>query len=265
MVLTHQLAHQPVGEIIEIVQPLAQIRIGLPQHARAGVRLHALGRGFRGQAAHHRLAHLAHPAAVIGEHAIGFEHVAMLAAIAHVAVVDQHVEVGAHGVDRGIEPFQFALHVVGDEVGNDDARLMQHDMAERDALRQRHAVGMQRAAHRRLRARLGERRQFAGGDHLGEHHRRGLQRLLFLLGVGAPRPVLHHHHAERVAGAQDRHAEEGVIGLFAGFRPVGEGRMGLGVGQVDGVGLGRHQADQALFGVEHGLVDRLPVQTLGGV
>ena len=43
-------AHQPVGEIVEIVQPLAQIGVGGAQHAGAGVGLHALDAGLGGQA-----------------------------------------------------------------------------------------------------------------------------------------------------------------------------------------------------------------------
>ena len=46
-----QDAQQAVGEIVEIVQPLAQYGIGLAQHARAGVVLHALDRRLGGQAA----------------------------------------------------------------------------------------------------------------------------------------------------------------------------------------------------------------------
>ena len=111
----------------------------------------------------------------------------------------------------------------------------------------------------------GDGGELARGDHLGEHHRGGLQRLLFLLGIGAPRPVLHHQHAERVAGAQHRHAEEGVVDLFAGLRPVGEGRMALGFREVDRVGLAGDQADQALVRAQHGLVHRLLVQAFGGV
>ena len=107
-------------------------------------------------------------------------------------------------------------------------------------------VEMQRVARGRLGAGLGERGQLARGDHLGQHHGGGLQRLFFLLGIGAARAVLHHQHAERVAGAQDRHAEEGVVDFFAGFRPEREGRVGLRVRQVDRVGFARDQADQAL-------------------
>ena len=34
----HQLAQQPVGEVVEIVQPVAQERIGLPRHAARACR-----------------------------------------------------------------------------------------------------------------------------------------------------------------------------------------------------------------------------------
>ena len=46
----HQLPHQPVGKIVEIVQPLAQVRVGRPHHARAGVGLNPLDAGFGGEA-----------------------------------------------------------------------------------------------------------------------------------------------------------------------------------------------------------------------
>ena len=265
VVLAHQDAHQPVGEIVEIVQAVAQIRVGGAQHARAGIGLHALDAGLGGQAGRHRLANPVQPALVVGEHAVGFEHVAMLAAVGEVAVLDQPVEIGAQGGDGGVESLQLARHVVGDDIGDDHARLVQHDMAERDTVRQRRAGQMHRVAGGRFGAGAGERGQLARRDHLGEHHRRGLQRLFFFLGVGAARAVLHHQHAERVARAQDRHAEEGVVDFFAGFRPEREGRMGLRVRQVDRVGLARHQADQALVGLQHGLVDGFALQAFGGV
>ena len=131
--------HQPVGEIVEIVQPFAQIGIGDAQHAGAGVGLHALDRGFRGQAGHHRLVEPVQPAAVVGEHAIGFEHVAVLAAVGDLAALEQDVEIGAHGLDRGFQALHLFRHVVGDEIGDDDARLVQHHVAERDAVVERHA------------------------------------------------------------------------------------------------------------------------------
>ena len=265
VILPHQHPHQPVGEIVEVVQAVAQVRVGGAQHARAGIRLHAFDAGLGGEAGHHRLAHLVQPALVVAEHAVGFEHLAMLAAVRHVAVLEHAVEVGAECGDSRIQPLELARHVVGDDIGDDDARLVQHHMAERDAVRERGARNMQRVARDRLGARAGDRRQFARGDHLGEHHRRGLQRLFFLLGIGAAGAVLHHQHAERIARAQHRHAEERVVDFFAGFRAEREGRVRLRVRQVDRIGLARHQADKAFVGLQHGLMDGLALQALGGV
>ncbi len=95
VVLADQLAHQAEAEVFEIVQAIAQIRIGRAQHARAGVGLHALDRGFRGEAGGDRLMQLVRPALVVGEHAVGFQHVAMLAAVGDVAALQHAVEIGA--------------------------------------------------------------------------------------------------------------------------------------------------------------------------
>ena len=94
VVVADEQAHQAVGEIVEVVQAIAQIWIGRAQHARAGIGLHAFDAGLGGQAGHHRLVDLVKPAVVVGEHAIGFEHVAMLAALDHVAVFEHFVEIG---------------------------------------------------------------------------------------------------------------------------------------------------------------------------
>jgi hypothetical protein len=191
------------------VQPHAQIRIGGAQHARAGIRLHALDGGLGGQTRHHRLIEAVRPAAVVGEHAVGFEHVAVLAAVGELAAFEQHVEVGAQRLDRRFEAPELLRHVIGDEIGDDDARLVQHDVAERDAVVERRSAQVQRPSRSRLgRARARQRGDSPRGDHLGEHHSGGLQRLLFLLGIGAPRPVLHHQHASVLPGAQHRHAEK---------------------------------------------------------
>ena len=50
-----QDAQQAVGQIVEVAQPLAPERIGLTQHARPRLVLHALDRGLGRQAALHRL------------------------------------------------------------------------------------------------------------------------------------------------------------------------------------------------------------------
>jgi hypothetical protein len=201
----------------------------------------------------------------LGEHAIGFQHLAVLAAFGDVAALQHAVEVGAQIGQRGVEPLDFLRQVLGDVVGDDDARLMQHDMAERDAVRQHRAGLVQRMPRRGLGAGLGQRGKLAGRDHLRQHHGGGLQRLDLFLDIGPLGAVLHDKHAERVAGAQDRHAEERVVGLFAGLRAVGEGGMVLRVGQIQRRRLAGDQADQALMRAQHGAVHRVAVQTFGGI
>ena len=246
-----QLAHEAVGEIVEIVQALAQVRVGLAHHAGAVVGLHTLHRGLGGQARGHRLVHLVHPAAIMGEHAVGFQNFAMFAAVGDVAPLQHHVEVGAQRIERGIEALQFLLRIVGDQLGDDHARLVQHHMAEPDAVGDREAFELQRPVRGRLEAGLGERGQFSRRDGLGEHHRGGLQRFFLVLRIRARGAVLHHQHAERIAGAQDRDAEERVVDFFAGLRAEREGRMVLGVGQVERLRLARHQADEAFVLAQH--------------
>ena len=153
-----QLAHQPVGEIVEIVQPLAQIGVGLAQHAGAVVGLHALDGGLGGEAGRHRLVHPVHPAAVVGEHAVGFEHLAVLAAVGDVAPLQHDVEIGAQRVERGVEALQFLLRIVGDEVGDDRraARAAPHGRARcrrKSTGRRAAAAGARRARGRAWRAR----------------------------------------------------------------------------------------------------------------
>ena len=105
----------------------------------------------------------------------------------------------------------------------------------------------------------------AGGDHLGEHHGGGFQRLDLVVAVLPLGAVLHDQDAERAAGAQHRHAEEGAVDLLAGFRQVGEGRMLLGVRQVERARAGGDGADETLAEPQLRKMDRSGVQTLGSV
>ena len=100
VVLAHELAHQPIAEVVEVVQPLAQIRIGDAHHAGAGVGLHALDAGLGGEAGADRLAQPMQPALVVGEAAVGVEHLAVLAAVGDVAALQHQVELGAQRRDR---------------------------------------------------------------------------------------------------------------------------------------------------------------------
>jgi hypothetical protein len=260
-----ELVKEPVGEVVEIVQALAQIGVGLAQQAGAGVGLHALHGGLGGEAGEHRLAHPAQPALVVREHAHGLQHLAMLAAVALVAALDQRVDRGAHGLDRGLEPSDLRLRVLGDEVLHHDARLVQDDVAEAHPLRQGDALQVERAAQRDVGAGLRQGLELARGDHLRQHHRRGLEGLDLLFRVGAHRAVLHDEDAERVARAQDRDAEEAVIDLLARLRLVGEGGVRLRVRERERLGLARDQADEALPRPHRRQVDGGAVEAFRGV
>ena len=124
---------------------------------------------------------------------------------------------------------------------------MQHDVAEADAVGEGNAALVERPAQRDAGSPRGSRGlQLARGEHLGQHHGGGLERLDLLLGVDPVGAVLDDEDAERVAGAQQRHAEEGVVDLLAGLGPVGEGGMGLGVRERERLGGRGDQADEAL-------------------
>ncbi len=190
---------------------------------RAGGVLHALDGRIRGQAALHGFAQAPLPAAIVGEHAIGFEHVAVLAGAGQVLVphhlVERRLEFGGRGVEAG----QLGFGIVGHQLGDDDARLVQEDMAERDALRHDLALDHRRQGLRELVGRRRSRHR-AGDEMLSDDHGGRLQHLDILVGVFLGRAILHDEHAQDLAAPLQRHGEQRVIQLFARFGPVGEGR-----------------------------------------
>ena len=226
LVVAGQHAQQPVGEIVEIMQPVADIGIGLAHHAGAGVVLHPLDRRFGRKPVLDRLGQPVHPAAVIGEHAVGFEDFAVIGGRLHVAMVEHGVDRDAHALQRIVEPRFFLLGILGDEIGDDDARVVQHHRAKRDAIGEADAGKHARPPEVDIRTRLDEIIEVGGGDHFGQDCGRSQHRFGFVLAIMPPLGILHDEHAKRLAGPQNRHAEEGVIGIFAGFRAIGEGGMG---------------------------------------
>ncbi len=75
------------------------------------------------------------PAAIGGEHAVGLEHVAMLAAVGDVARRQQIVDRRLHFGDRLAQPLELDIGILGDDLVDDDARLVQHGDADRQARR----------------------------------------------------------------------------------------------------------------------------------
>ncbi len=129
-----ELVEQAVGQLVEVVQAVAQVGVGLADELRARVALDALDRGLGGEAGHHGLAQAAQPAAVVGEHAEGLQHLAVLAGPRHVALLDEAVDRQAQRRDGVLEPRDLGVEVLGDELGHHHARLVQHGVAEPDAV-----------------------------------------------------------------------------------------------------------------------------------
>ena len=74
------------------------------------------------------------PAAIVGEHAEGFEHLAMLAGARQIAALRASRRSCRSAPSMAcVEPRAAQLDVLGDQLGDHDARLVQHHMAERHA------------------------------------------------------------------------------------------------------------------------------------
>ena len=149
----------------------------------------------------------------------------MLALEGDVAARQHVVDRQAQRTKRLLEPVDLLVAVLVEQIGDDDARLVQHDMAEPDAVVERQALEADGTAQVELEPWPRQPRQIAGRDHLGNHHRRRFQRLDLVLAIMPLGAVLHDQDAERAAGAQHGNAEEGIVDFFAGLRQVGEGRM----------------------------------------
>ena len=248
-----QDAQQPVGQIVEVALALAPIGVVLAQHARAGRVLHALDRGLGGKPALDGLAQPALPALVVGEHAVGLEHVLVLAGTGQVLMAEHLVERGPERDDRRLQAHELLGRLLRHQRGDDDARLVQHDVAERhafgDGLSLDHGGELTAQLHGSAGAGHGPRHQM-----LGNHHGGRLQHLDILVGVLLLRAVLHHEHAEHLAGALDRNRQQRMVDLLPRLGPVGEGGVARGLGLVDGdVELGA-APDQALAAVHaHGV------------
>ncbi len=263
--ITRKLAQQPVRKIVEIVHPLAKIRIGQPDHPRLGLALHPLHRRFRRQAVADRLLELSHPAAVMGEHAVGLEHRAVFAFHRNVAARQHVVDGDAQRAERLRKPLQFVLRVLVEQIGDDDARLMQDDVTEPDAFAVAVALDRHRAGQIELEPGFGDLLELAGRDHLGEHHSGRFQRLDLVLAIVALRLVLHDEDAERASRAQDRNAKERVIDLFARLRQVGEGGVRLGIGEIERPCRSGDRTDETLSHLQLRQMHRRLVQTFGRV
>ena len=260
-----QAQQQPVGEILQVAQPLADVGIGRLAEPRAHVVEGALHARLGGEARADRLAHALDPAAIVDEHAEGLEDLALLARL-HVVRLEHAVDILAHAVRGFLEALLLLADILGDH-------LLDRRCAARAARRGRsatpgvelHAVDAQRQQAEAVDLlHLVGADEVTGRDQLRQHHGDGLQRLDLFFVVVAARAVLHHQHAQHAAGAHDRHAGQRMVDLLARLRAVGELRMALRVGQRQRPVMGGDVADQALADPQARAVHGRGIEALGG-
>ena len=116
------------------MQAVAEALIGYTQHARAGVVAHALHGRLCRQPRRQRLVETAPPTMVVREHAECFQHLVVLAGAGKVAPFHHLVDLAGEILDSLSQPPPLQLRVVANQTGDHDAGLMQHNVAERDAL-----------------------------------------------------------------------------------------------------------------------------------
>ena len=131
---------QAVGEVVEIVQALAQIGVGLAQHAGAVVGLDALDRGLRREAGGHASRRRrSQPWSWANMRKVSStSRCSPPMGARRRARSASSIEARRLG-DGLVEAREFRARDLGDEVGDDDARLVQHDMAEARRHPARHA------------------------------------------------------------------------------------------------------------------------------
>ena len=195
--LTGQDAQQAVRQIVKVVQPLAHEGVGHLVEARAGGGLLFLHRRLGRQAALDVFLHPLQPAAGIGEHAVGFQHL-LLFAVAGIGLGQQRVDRQPQFIHCGAQAQALGLGVVGNRVGHHHARLVQPNATLGRALlpggaAEHHRMGMQRAE----RLALADKGTKLG--HFGDHHRHDFERVNLILGVLPGGLRLHHHHAQLFA------------------------------------------------------------------
>jgi hypothetical protein len=166
-------AQQPVRKVVEVALPLPPIGVGRRPHAPPQAVLDAFDGGFGRKPAAHRHLKTAFPAPIVGEHAIGFEDVAMFAVGGEGLMAHNVVERRAQLTEPQLKAAHFRRRLVRHKFRDDDPRLVQKRMPKRDPFRHRLALDA-----RRVRVRYVERRartgDGAGQEMLGDDHGRRL-------------------------------------------------------------------------------------------
>ena len=204
--------------------------VDLP-HPHPGALLHTLDRGFRRQAGIDRFVDAAAPPFVVGEHAIGLEHLDMLAALAEFRLAPHRVDLIAHLVEGAVDALALGLDIVGDDLRDLDARLVEHRQSRAQPLHQCEPFddfrpGLDIAQKQRvlLVHHLGI------GDQFGQDHRGCLQGFDLDIFVAARIDMLDAQRPHRAFAMDDRDPGEGMEFFLARFGAIEEVGMRLRLG-----------------------------------
>ena len=204
--LPGQNAQQLVGDIVQIMQPFAQVLICRLIQPRPGQRLFLFHRSLGGQARLHVILHPAQPAARMGEHPIRLKDFGFV--LVRCGGAGQHViDRPAQFIDRIAQADHLFFRIVRDRVGDHDAGFVQvHPAFDRPFL----PLGA--PDHHRALVPGRQGRTFAGEcpqfGHFGQHHGHHFQCIDLVGGKFAGGFVLYDQHAQRLAQPLHRDAAE---------------------------------------------------------
>jgi len=234
-------------------------------HAGAGIVRHLLHRCLGGQTAADRIGNARHPTAIGGEHAVGFDHIVVLAVAKLAARFDQFVDRFAHSHNSSAQTGQFRVGVLGHDLPDDHPRLVQHRRSYRQA-----GIEADPDDPRREHPATLALSHFEGVDEITacrefrDNHRDRLQDLYLVLAVMTQRAVLHDEDPENPVTAQDRSTHQRMVDLFAGFGAIGEIRMGLRICEGERSRRRCDHPDQPLADAQPCPMHRFGAQPLGG-
>ena len=232
---------QPVRQVVEVVQPLAQVGVGGCATCACGWRTApSPPRPRRRGRASIEASMPADPALVVGEHAVGVQHVAVLARCGEMVGGEHLVYLRAQRLDRrraAARVSRSGSSLIGSETTI--CGSCEHDVPSATPSWPTRPRDEERPL---VRPRAGHR---AGADegaelgHLGDDHGDHLEGVDLVVGVFPRLAVLHHQHAQHLAQPLDRHAEEAREDLLAGLGQVAEAAGMRRVAGVDRLGASR--------------------------
>ena len=195
----------------------------------------------------------------MGEHSVGLQYglLVFIKAFRRQKIINRDAQ-DAHSFT---DPVNLGQGVISHRVGNHHTRFMQPDPAHSGAFLTGAAPKHHRLFVKRLHPITGKCAQFG---HFGQHHGDHVQRVDFLFGIAARDFGLHDKHTQFLAHTLDRHAKEGRINLFPGFRHKAKALFRRRIGGVHRLPGPGHATHQPLTQFHPGLVDRLRAQALGG-